>query len=61
MNPPETDAALFRDLLDRARRAEAERDLLVTLVLRDHDNGHRGNARWCQATACRMAADHGRR
>jgi hypothetical protein len=58
---PEDDATIFRDLLDRAVRAEAGRDLLVMLVLRDHDNGHPGNARWCQAAACRTAADWVRR
>ena len=37
----------------------AERDLgrLATSVVRDHDDNHTGNLRWCNSQACRMVAE----
>jgi hypothetical protein len=61
MNAADEDGAWFYELLDRAAWAEAGRDRLVRLVLRDHDDSHPGNARWCIASACRAATDRARR
>jgi hypothetical protein len=48
------DAADWHSLLDRARRAERERGLLVSEVLREHDADHTSSARWCDRPACRL-------
>ncbi|WP_412739607.1 hypothetical protein [Krasilnikovia sp. MM14-A1259] len=47
----------WQDLLNRARRAERNYYTLADQILRDHDEKHAGNARWCSSRACRMAYD----
>lgn len=57
----EISARDWHNALERALRAEWERDLLADTVLLDHDEHHLDNARWCTIAACRLAADRRRR
>jgi hypothetical protein len=51
------DNADWQHLLNRATRAERDCYTLIDQVLRNHEERHTGNARWCSSRACRLAYD----
>ena len=50
------DLADREELLDRAYTAERDNLALALEVVRDHDENHVGNIRWCSFAACRTVA-----
>jgi hypothetical protein len=56
-NDLDANAETWQQLLNDKHTAERDLDMLATRVVRDHDDNHAGNLRWCQSEACRMVAE----
>ena len=46
----------WNEIVNRACSAERDREKLTAQVLHDHEEGHTGNIRWCNAEACKTVA-----
>jgi hypothetical protein len=53
----DTNTETWQQLLNDKHTAERDLDRLATRVVRDHDDNHAGNLRWCPSEACRMVAE----